>query len=128
MPKNELWKYLNNLYEKNIPITTESAFKDYFIVIRFLSLYPPAFYAAVQANRLSGKNVPSWMIGVLLYNLVPKEIKAPWRKYIKADIEKLSDKRKKAIRKVGQLFNCSDYHAQQTLWLLEKQGFHLEGS
>ena len=123
---NNLFDHLNNLYIKREPVNL--LFKDHFIINRFLALHPLAFWAAADANNLAGK-VPVWTINHIHWYGVPRLPKAPFKKYIKAaEKAKLSDKRKAAIKRIEYIFGCSTYHAEQTLTLLEKQGFNIECS
>ena len=120
----KLWDMLGNMYTKREPLDLD--FKEHYILNRFLALHPLAFWAASDANSLSGK-IPAWGINYILWYGVPTMKKAPWKKYIKPpESEKLAETRKSAIQRIATIFGCSTLHAHQTLNLLEKQGMTIE--
>ena len=113
----ELFPFLNNLYDKKIPIR-DVEFKEHFMAIKFLSLYPGTFTLAMIANQLCGK-IPGDMLSAFLFHSIPKQ-RAPKFAYPKgAEKEKVWPE--EAIRKVSNQFCCSAEHAIQTLNILEVQ-------
>jgi hypothetical protein len=118
MPADQLFDFLENLFKKKVPVTPNTPFKDQYMAVKFLSLYPGTFMEAVEANRFSTK-IPGWATNCFLYATVRKQ-RAPRFHYPKNE-DKAKQWPKEAIKKVSGKFCCSDFHASQILDIMEKQ-------
>jgi len=111
----DLFQFINNLFNKKEPVDSRTDFKDTYMTIRFLSLYPKTFHLAKKANILSAK-IPYWATNCFLFNTI-KQQDPPWIKYPKG-AEKDKKWPKEAIIKICQKFCCSEEHAVQILNIL----------
>lgn len=111
----ELFPFLENLFTKREPITSKTQFKETFMAIKFLSLYPGSFSLAVKANCLMMK-LPDWAINSFLFQLTPKQ--RPPRLHYPKGAEKQKTWPKEALHKIIQKYCCSEDHAVQILNIL----------
>lgn len=119
----QLFEFIDNLFTKQKPITSEDDFRETYMALKFLSLYPGTFATAVKANQLAAE-IPSWAINLFLFHTIEKQ-KAHRFEYPKKNTKEIWPK--SAIQKVAQQNCCSPLHAEQILSIMAKQkGFSLE--
>ena len=113
----DLFEFLNNLFSKGTKVDSNTNFKDQYMAVKFLSLYPGAFLVAEEANRLMGK-MPGSATNLFLFHSIGKQ-RPPRITYPKKDVE---EKRfpKEMIHKMASRLCCSEQEAIQTLQILEK--------
>jgi len=114
----ELFPFLENLFRKSQVIDSKYDFKETYMAIKFLSLYPGTSDLANEANRLSCK-LPGWAVNMFLFFSIPKQ-KPPHFQYPKKE-ESQKKWPKEAILKIAQKYCCSTEHAIQYLNILEKK-------
>jgi len=112
----ELFEAIENFFTKRDPVTTATDFKEIYMAIKFLSLHPSSFSAAVEANRLSTK-IPNWATNCFLFYSIPKG-KQPRIAYPKSEKENIWPK--ELIDKVCENFQCAPHHACQIIEILNK--------
>ncbi len=118
--KLNFWEQINNLYEKNQLICSDSEQAgSLFQICRFLSYTQFGFFSANEATRFARK-LPDWAVQCYLYNSVPKMGRAPWiGKMKKAKEEKTNPV---LLSKLGHALCCSAKHAEQTIEIFERAG------
>ena len=114
----DLFQFINNLFDKKVNIDSRNPFKETYMTIKFLSLYPGTFTIANLANRLSRK-IPIWATNCFLFYTVPKQ-KPPRIHYPKGEEKENDSLPPEATNKICQRFCCSAEHAKQILKILKK--------
>lgn len=114
----DLFQFINNLFSKKETVTSRTEFKETYMTIRFLSLYPKTFFLAKKANELSSK-IPNWATNLFLFHTIKKQ-DPPWIKYPKG-AESQKQWPKEAIDKIMKKLCCSQEHAIQTLNILSSK-------
>lgn len=114
--QQDLFSFIDNLFRKKLTVDSKDQFREQFMTIKFLSLYPGTSAVANEANRLSAK-IPAWATNMFLFHTIKKQ-KPPHFQYPKG-----AEKEKKwppeAIQKICSKFCCSTEHAVQILNILE---------
>lgn len=123
-----MFNFINNLFEKRQPVLSGTGqFNGYYMVLRFLSMYPGTLLLANDVNYLSSR-LPNWAIGCWLYAGVKKHRYAPRIGYVKGEKSADEDKLRAEVKgKLRQFLNISDQHAEQTFNLLTAQGIDVYG-
>ena len=119
---NKLFDQIQNLYEKDTVVTTETKPESIYMTNRFLSLSIRGFLAASECNE---SKMPEWAKMPFLYYSIKKQPR-PRITYPKAETITISARRKRAIQRVCDKFGVKEYHGIQILMLLEQQGFKIE--
>lgn len=115
--QRDLFSFIENLFTKQEIVDTRTEFKEIFMVVKFLSLYPATFMTAAEVNRLSTK-IPSWASACHLYSSI-EENRKPKFNYPKSENKsKYSDV---VIKTIAQKFCCSKIHAEQIACILDKE-------
>jgi hypothetical protein len=112
----DLFGFIENLFSKKQFIDSREPYKETYMAIKFLSLYPGTFIIAAVANRLSSK-IPAWATNVFLFNTIKKQ-RPPHFQYPKAEEKEKQKWPKEAIQKICNKFCCSEEHAIQILQIL----------
>lgn len=115
--QRDLFSFIENLFTKQEMVTTETKFKDVFMAIKFLSLYPATFAAATEANRLSTK-IPNWAVSCFLFGYIEKDRKP---KFIYPKAENKSKFQEIVVKEIAAKFCCSKVHAEQIALILQKE-------
>ena len=125
---SELFSFINNLFEKQEPVLSDcNQFDNYYMVLRFLSMYPGTLLLANDVNQLSSR-LPNWAIGCWVYAGIKKQRQAPRIGYVKGKSPLAEDKLRAEIQgKLRQFLNLSEQHAEQTFNLLTAQGIDVYG-
>lgn len=118
-----LFAVIENLFTKKEVVDSSTAFKESYMVNRYLSMLPETFLLSVESNRLSTK-LPGWATGSLLFNSIDKRVPAPWIKYIKKP-RQLVDK--EVLLRLGEYLCCSYKHAIDSKKILEANGVNVYG-
>jgi len=118
-----LFDQINNLWTKEVQVTTKTKPESIYMICRFLSLSSDGFIAAMDLNQI--KDCPEWAKLPFLFHSIP-ENSSPRNKYPKITKEKRTPRRQKAIDRLATKFCLKEFHALQVLSLLEKQGIQLE--
>lgn len=130
--QKDLFQFLSNTFEKREVETPTTCDKgEFYMVVKYLSLYPDTFFVSDDANRLMAK-IPPWATGCFLYHSVDKQNPAPFIKYPKKDKKESKEDKKQTelLKKVSAYFCCSLVHAEQIITILEKKHnnvYHLFG-
>ena len=122
MAATELFPFLENLFNKRKFIDSKESFKEQYMAIKFLSLYPGTFSLAAEANRLSSK-VPGWAVNALLFHSIKKQ-RPPRFQYPKGE-EKTKTWPKEAVQKIARHLCCSEAHAIQTINIISQQNVNI---
>lgn len=113
----DLFQFIDNLFQKKELINSKVPYKETFMTIKFLSLYPGTFITAVEANRLSAK-IPYWATNMFLFNNVEKQ-RAPRFSYPKKEVKGKAWPAE-AVQKITRRYCCSTEHAAQILSIMER--------
>ena len=119
--KDSFFSYLKNLFTKSEQVTSVNTTPEMYMILRYLSMHPEGFFVASEVNKFNSK-LPSWAMGCLLYNLLPKKPKAPYMDYIKR--KEIKDN--ELITKLGEVFCCRPTQAQDIYNLLLRQKVNIE--
>lgn len=117
---SDFWDYINNLYEKRLPVCSDTErIGSLFQICRFLSYGSSSFVPASDATFFALK-LPDWAVACYLYNAVPEMKKAPW-------VKKIGKSEKKGIdpllvEKLGHVLCCSPRHVEETVAILGRIG------
>lgn len=114
----DLFQFIDNLFQKKELIDSKVPYKETYMTIKFLSLYPGTFMTAAEANLLSAK-IPYWATNMFLFNTVAKQ-RAPRMAYPKKE-NKGKVWPTEAIQKVTRRYCCSTEHATQILSIMERR-------
>jgi hypothetical protein len=112
----DLFEFIENCFTKDEPVLPDTGFKDIYMAIKFLSLYPGTFIIAQEANRFATK-IPNWAVACYLYHSIPKG-RPPKFAYPKAPEREWP---KEILSAVIKNFNCSPDHAGQIIAILNKK-------
>lgn len=115
--QRDLFSFIENLFTKEEAVTTKTEFKESFMVIKFLSLYPATFIVAAEANKLLAK-LPNWAVACYLFGCIEKDRKP---KFIYPKAENKSQFKEIVIKEIAQKFCCSKNHAEQIANILQKE-------
>ncbi len=117
----DIFSVLEQFFKKEEAIDIAKLSKSNgFVITRILSSNMYSFWSAVEANNRTG--LPLWALIYLFWYHIPT-IETKPRFYF----PKMKKTKKEKIRRmVQQQFNCSDYHSEQVMSLLKKQGINIE--
>jgi hypothetical protein len=115
----DLFSFIENLFNKKTYIDSTNPFKESYMTIKFLSLYPGTFTLATQANRLSMK-MPYWATNAFLFHSIKKQ-RAVKISYPKGAETKEKKWPPEAIEKISRQCCCSVEYSIQMLRILESQ-------
>ena len=112
-----LFDFIENLFVKREPVNSQTVFKEQYMTIKFLSLYPGTFFIAEEANRLM-TGIPGWGVNCFLFANIQKG-KPPRFEYPKKQQQKTLDK--KVISKLCEHFCCGEQNAIEIASILERE-------
>lgn len=111
----ELFEFIENLFTKAQIVDSSVPFKETYMAVKFLSLYPGTFDISIEANRLLTK-CPNWVVNVFLFHSIKKQKTPRFHYPKKEDTQKKWPK--EAIQKISRKFCCSEFHSVQILNIL----------
>lgn len=115
----ELFEFIENLFIKKVAVNSKNDFREQYMTIKFLSLYPGTFIVADEANRLMTK-IPPWATNIYLFVNTPHK-RPPKMVYPKKGECAEKTYPKEILGKLANKYCCTEENAVQILKILDRQ-------
>jgi hypothetical protein len=123
----DLFTYIGYFFNKNnLPEEElEEGRKTLFMALRFMSMHKNSLSCSMRAN-IYHRKLPKWAVEKFIYYTLKRQ-NAPRISYIKNPSKKTKNNKQEEIiiDKFMDYLHCNDYHAIQTMQLLEEQGVNV---